>query len=53
MEAQRDLFQATALEHDSAWKQLPEEARKEAIELLARLVLAYGSLLVEEAHDER
>lgn len=53
MEAQLDLFEATALARDSAWDQLPEEARKEAIELLARLVLACGALRGSEVSDER
>jgi hypothetical protein len=52
VESQLDLFEATA-EGDRAWSQLPEEARKEAIELLARLVLACGALLAGEVRDER
>jgi len=52
VEAQLDLFQTTALERDGAWKQLPEEARQEAIELLARLLLAYGRLVMDEVRDE-
>ena len=53
MEPQLDLFQTTALERDGERNQLPAEARKEAIELLARLVLAYGALMAGEVRDER
>ena len=53
MEAQLDLFETTALERDGAWDQVPDEARKEAIELLARLVLECGALMVGEVRDER
>lgn len=52
MESQLDLFEATA-DGDGAWSQLPEEARKEAIEQLARLLLASGAFLAGEARDER
>lgn len=53
MEAQLDLFETTPLERDGAWDQLPDEARKAAIELLARLLLESGVLMAGEVRDER